>query len=217
VESVRDDPHEPYIILQFNPNNSEQTQVYAEIDKQSEVLRWMLPSTASTPKELDWLTRESYLDPENPRQLFPVADRRGNILGWVQYKPDEEQRIDDVKKQIDIPDDSIVLEISYAKLFGRSPDSLSGDDFQSHGKSIPMNGNPGVAINGVKQTLEILHEREALISKAANKPSRKIVVTAYTDLGNQASESVLRKNGFQPLPENIDYGGEANKAWVRFV
>ena len=195
---IRDDPNEPYIMMEFDPDNPKHVQVFADMDRQPEALKWMAGHQISTPEELDELIRASLNDPKDPRLLLAVATREKEILGWVQYYPEHAERIEQINKQMKLPENALVWETSFLKYLTEVP-------------------HPGVAVNGVKQTLGIIADLEVTIAQAANKEPRPIVITAYTDPANGASEAVLKKNGFQLLGEKVDYDGELNNAWVKII
>jgi hypothetical protein len=195
---IRDDPNEPYIIMEFDPDNPKHVQVFADMDRQSEALKWMAGHQISTPEELDELIRSSLNDSKDPRLLLAVATRDKEIVGWVQYYPEHTERIESIKKQTEVPENALIWETSFLKYLTEVP-------------------HPGVAVNGIKQTLQIIMDLERTIAQATNKTPRPVVITAYTDPANGASEAVLRKNGFQLLAEEIDYDGELNNTWVKII
>jgi flagellar motor protein MotB len=95
-----------------------------------------------------------------------------------------------IKKTTKINLRSLVLEVSYAKLFNKN--------------------YKGVAVNGLKQSIDI-------IKKINNNYSKDIYITGYTDPQNIASEYVLETNGFTKLSQQITYINELSNIWIKKI
>ena len=217
-------PEEPYAIRPLNPNNSDETQAFNDIDRSPQALGNMANVGKSPFDEIDYLinadpTYEHYKNkkgkPEpDPRFISAVVDKDNKAVGWVQYYL--EKNIDALKKQGEnIPDDALVLEVSYAKLFNKWPKYTR---FIRERTNLPDEEAKGVATCGIKQTLIKLKQMEKTFSEASNLSPRKIFVSAYTYPDNIASEKVLENNGFKKLPQQItDDDNLPNNVWIKEV
>ncbi|MDO8452292.1 MAG: hypothetical protein Q7S79_00920 [bacterium] len=184
-----------------------------DIDRHPLATQYMDPPRKLGNKEFDILVNADLSDTTEPVLLLAVTTKEDNeIVGWVSYYPDAPERIASLRKQKDFPPDSLVLEVSYSKLFSKWPPRTR---FVNRRDNLVTEDNKGVAINGVKQTLLIITEMEDKISAQSGQPSRPLYVTAYTDPTNVASETVLKRNGFRLLPKQIKYEGELNRAWIK--
>ena len=55
------------------------------------------------------------------------------------------------------------------------------------------------------------------IYQQISAPARKIIIFAYTDPSNLASEAVVEKNDFSKLEQQYRYDGEYNNLWITEV
>ncbi len=186
--TLRDDPNEPYLIIEVNPDNPNHSTTITEMDQDSRALQFLNPPMVSSPQEIDDFMRAKFDKKNGPRLILAVASREDmSILGWVQCYPVDPKLLAGVKQQTSISEDAQIFEISYLKNFKAN--------------------KPGVAVNGVKQVLEII--------QAANHGHKQVYAVASTNPLNIASEKVLEKNGFLVLPNEIEYDGESDHAWVK--
>lgn len=158
------------------------------IDKQEELVKKMLPKTPSKMKYYRDVLNSSENHSKYNFYVFALTDHNNEIIGWVQYMLDE--NVSKLRQIIRIERKALVFEVSYAKLFSQKL--------------------KGVAVNGLKQTLEI-------IRKIDNNDLRDIYITGYTDPKNIASEYVLNTNRFEKMKKKIMYEGELNNVWVRKI
>lgn len=240
-EPWRASPDEQYGIRPLNPNNSEETQRFTDIDRHPKALANMIPPEASDPDAIDFLINADQTNQEDPRLIFGIVDKENQLVGWVQYYLEENP--DRLREQIDIPENALVLEISYSKLFNIWPEKFfkfpekkpfnvikekfsrkEGNDltneehFLDERTNLPEEQAKGVAINGVRQALLKLKEMEETIANKSGLPPRPIYVSAYTYTDNGNSIRVLIQNGFQKLDKTIvDDEGIENHAWVKRV
>lgn len=205
------DPNEPYAIRTLNPNSPLDTQFYTDIDRSPGVVEWTIPSRRSKPHEIDDYIRVSEANASDPRKLFAIVDENNIPVGWVQYYLDK--KIAWLTERAKIPENALVLEISYAKL----DVGMKGKNWYT-GRSrrgFPQKQPRGVAVSGVRQSTEYIRQMEEKLAKISFEPVRPIWFTAYTDPENAASEQVLVKNGFFKLEEQVDYDGEMNNVWIK--
>ena len=185
---LRDNPNDPYTIIEFNPDDLNHSATITEMDKDSRALQFLNPPKVSSAQEIDDFLRLKIDKKIGHRLILAVASREDkSILGWIQCYSADPELFKGVKKQIHFPDDAQIFEISYLKNFKAN--------------------KPGVAVNGVKQVLKIIQE--------ANHTQIPIYAVASTNPLNIASEKVLEKNGFTVLPNEINYDGESDHAWVK--
>jgi hypothetical protein len=158
------------------------------IDKQDQLAKKMLPKVPSRMKYY----RDVLNSAENHNlyqyYVFALTNFNNDVIGWVQYVIDE--NLAKLRRLIYIERKALVFEVSYAKLFSQNL--------------------KGVAVNGVKNTMDILR-------KIDNNSLHDIYVTAYTDSNNIASEYVLSKNRFIKLEKQIIYENELSNVWVRKI
>ncbi len=214
----KSDPNEPYSIRSLNPRNSEETQIFTDIDRHPEALRNMLPPKKSKPKNIDYLINANQMSKDyktkkkDPRQVFGIVDDKNHLVGWVQYY--REENLGNLQEQANIPENAVVLEISYGKLFSKWPKYTH---FKNERTNLPDKESKGVAISGVKQSLIKLREMEKTTS-AEIHPERPIFVSAYTYPDNIASEKVLLQNGFKKLEKMVnDKIGKPNNVWIKQI
>lgn len=205
-------PEEPYALRRFDPNRSEDTQRYKDIDRHPESLQWMLPSKPSSNEDLDWLTRIDETDKEDPRILWAVVDENNEPVGWVQFYKDD--RMDPKRMgELNMPENALVLEFSYSKLFVDWP---KFSRFTKDRTNLPDTQSIGVAVNGVKQSLILLRQMENLMAQSSTESPRPIYITAYTESENVPSEKALIVNGFQSMGI-ADYDGKTNNFWLKKI
>ena len=116
--------------------------------------------------------------------LFAVSheeDRNRKMCGWIQFAPDEKQRVSRIR---DLKDntarDTLILEVSFARYF--SP------KIKRHIK--------GLISSGVRQACIRIKELEDVYAQTNGRRPRKVVVNAYVHKGNEPSLRVLEHSGF---------------------
>ena len=158
------------------------------IDTQEILLATMFPKTPSTKKYYKGVLTSADNHHQDNYYVFAITDPKHNIIGWIQYMIDDYRG--NLRKVTKIPINSLILEVSYAKLFSKN--------------------NRGVAVNGLKQSIDI-------IKKIDNNKSQHIFITGYTDPNNIASENVLQINGFEKLESQITYVNELSNIWLKKI
>jgi len=140
---------------------------------------------------------------ENPIALYAVTDDEGEAIGWVEYYTDKDNPLpDDISKNLSLTPEDLVLQVSYEKLLSEGwPEYLLHID-RELSEAVLNTDRKGVIVSGLRQTMLDLRRKENFISSQSAEPPRRIVIYAYTDLDNKASEKVLEKNGFA-LDETI--------------
>jgi len=202
-------PEEPYGIRRFNPIRSEDTQRYKDMDRHPEVLKWMLPPEVLSNEDLDSLIRTDESVVEDHRAVWAIVDERNEALGWIQFYPDE-ILTKEKRKELGIPENALILETSYCKLFNEWP---KYSRFIKDRDNLDTVTNYGIASSGLKQSLIKLKQMESVLSENLKIEPKPLFITGYTDLQNIASESALIKNNFQKIG-TVDYESEINNAWI---
>ena len=203
---------EPYSIRRWNPNSSEDSQRFTDIDRHPRVLTGMDNPDSSIGEDIDFLMRVGESDSKDPRAMFAVVDdRTGKALGFVQYYQDSNHPLPkDIKERLNLTADALILQVSYAKLFGKWPENSK---FVKKRNNLEKEEHLEVGVSGVRQTLQHLREMEDIISKKGKAQPRKIIIYAYTDPDNIASEKVLAKNEFNKSDTQYEYDGVPNNMW----
>ncbi len=179
---------ENYGVRWFNKKRFKDILSLVVIDRQTELAKKMLPKTPSKMKYFRDVLNSSSNHPKYQYYVFAITDHNNEIVGWVQYLLDE--HLSKLRQQIKLERGSLVFEVSYAKLFNQNL--------------------KGVAVSGLKQTMDILR-------KIDNNDAKDIYITAYTEDKNIASEYVLSKNRFTKLEHKIIYDNEFNNVWVKKI
>ena len=203
-------PEEPYALRNLNPDRSQDTQKIRDTDRHPETLKWMDPGKPASVEELRYFMELNPSAEVDPRIMWAVVNKKNEILGWVQFYPDE--HVERFKGIYDLPENALVLEVSYCKNlctwpkykhFIRERDNLNGEAYQ------------GVAVNGLKQSIIRISQIEKGMT-ADGKPARPIFLTAYMDPTNMPSEKVVEKNGFENLGEMpYDEDGFMVNVWIK--
>lgn len=177
-----------YGVRWFNKKRFKDILSLVMIDKQEHLAAKMLPKAPSKMKYYRDVLNSAENHSKYQYYVFALTDLHNDIIGWVQYSVDE--NISKLRRIVHIERKAIVFEVSYAKLFSQKL--------------------KGVAVNGLKTTMEILR-------KIDNNDLKDIYITAYTESKNIASEFVLNSNRFQKLDNQIMYENEFNNVWVRKI
>lgn len=201
-------PEEPYGLRCFNPNRSEDTQRYKDIDRHPEVLKWMLPAEVLSNEDLDFLVRTDE-SAENPRLVWAIVDERNETVGWIHFYVDKMLPIEK-RKEFGIPENALILETSYCKLFNEWP---KDSRFIKDRDNLDSITHPGIALHGLRQALIKLKNMEQTVADYSENVPRPIFITAYTDPQNTFSEISLVKNNFQKVG-TVDYEGEMDNVWI---
>lgn len=188
VKVIKKADSENYGIRWFSKRRFKDILSLVVIDKQEELARKMLPKSPSKMKYYRDVLNSSENHSKYNFYVFAICNFKNEIIGWVQYMQDD--NLPKLRQLIRIERKSLVLEVSYAKLF--------------------KSNLKGVAVNGLKQTIDI-------IRKIDNNVLRDVYITAYTDSYNIASEYVLKTNRFEKLDKQIIYDGELSNVWVRKI
>lgn len=182
-------PEEPALISALSSENTVDFERYKQMDRSPETQTWMI-GDEMTNEEI-----KEHLDSHSKEVLlYAISGEKGegDLEGWVQFLPEEKERIDRIRKLAlaDLLEDDLILELSYAKY--KDPD-------------LPEERRErGLISSGVRQIcyslgLE-LTEQDAEVKESKRpllKPKLKIV--AYTNPVNKPSERVLEKSGFKKL------------------
>lgn len=219
-------PDEPYFIRQFNPNLPQDNNRVDIMHRHPFVSEYM-DVTGNTPPEesqnYDIATiNNDFLrhgpDRADPVMLFAVANEKGEALSWVEYYKDPDHPLpEEIANTLDLPENALVLQVSYERMQNTGwPKAIQRLDKALFPKII-QEKYPGVAVSGVRQSLIKLHEMEQVIAKADGKPPREIIVYAFTEEKNVASEAVLRKNGFTLAEHTHEYDGVQNHVWHKVL
>ncbi len=200
--------YEPYGVRRFNPSNPEDTQSYSDIDRHQRGFKYTIPHRRLSRRELDKGIRVDESDKKDPKFRMAVVDKNNKPVGWIMYYL--EDNVEELRRFIEIPDDTLALEVSYQKQFTDWP---KGTHYVKSRNNLLDEQPLGVAVSGVRQTMQLLAEREVLITEQMRVPPRPILITAYSNPKNPASEKVLEKNGFTKL----DHPFEESEAEVIFA
>lgn len=177
-----------YGVRWFNKKRFKDILSLVVIDRQEQLARKMLPKTPSKMKYFKDVLTSGETHKENQFYVFALTDIYNEIIGWVQFMLDE--NVSRLRKIVYIERKALVFEVSYAKLFSQKL--------------------KGVAVNGLKNTIDI-------IRKMDDNDSKDLYITAYTESNNIASEFVLKTNRFEKLNEQISYENELNNVWIRKI
>lgn len=188
VKVLRKADKENYGVRFFSKKRFKDILSLLTIDKQNILVKKMIPKSTSKMKYYRDVLNSSENHHLYQYYVFALTDFKNNVIGWVQYFPDE--NISKLRKIFYIERKALVFEVSYAKLFSKNL--------------------KGVAVNGLKTTMEILR-------KIDNNDLRDLYITGYTESKNIASEYVLNANRFTKLDKQIMYEGEPNNVWVRKI
>lgn len=210
----RSAPNEPYGIRRFNRNNSEETQIFTDIYRHPKAMRWLYSSEnpEKINEDMDWMLNIDETDKEDPRILWAIVDKENKPVGWVMFYKDN-YLPDNLKNKLGVDTNSLILEVSYVKSFTDWPE---GTQFIHSRDNLTNLQNEDVVINGLRQSLLLLKSREKIISTTSATTPRQVVITAYTDPENVASEKVLIANEFEKQGK-VDYEGEQNNIWVKNI
>lgn len=193
IKSPRSKPLKPadienFGVRWFNKKRFRDILSLVAIDRQEVMAKKMLPNLPSKMKYY----RDVLNCPDSHEKykfyVFGLTDIKNEMIGWVQYMLDE--NTGKLRKIIRLEKRALVFEISYAKLFSQNL--------------------KGVAVNGLKNTMEILRKMD-------NNGSRDLYITGYTDPKNIASEFVLGSNRFTKLESKIVYDNELCNVWVKKI
>lgn len=179
---------ENYGVRWFNKNRFRDILSLVAIDKQNILTKKMLPKSPSKMKYYRDVLNSSSNHHLYKYYVFGLTDFNNEIIGWVQYVPDE--NLSKLREIIKIERKALVFEVAYAKLFSQKLKR--------------------VGVNGLKQTMEILR-------KIDNNDSHDLYIIGYTDTKNIASEYVLSTNRFEKLNKQIIYGNELNNIWIKKI
>lgn len=188
VKMLKRGDNENYGVRWFSKNRFKDILSLVTIDGQEQLAKKMLPKTPSNLKYFRDVLNSSENHSKYQFYVFGLTNSNNDIIGWMQYTIDE--NTPELRKVIRLEKKALVLEVSYAKLFSQKL--------------------KGVAVNGLKQTIDILR-------KIDNNGSRDLYITGYTDPKNIASEYVLNANRFTKIDTQIMYEGELNNVWVRKI
>jgi RimJ/RimL family protein N-acetyltransferase len=147
--------------------------------------------------------------------LFAVADSLDQIVGWVWFYRDATHPLPKrVCTEYGItPSNSRIYQVSYEKLMSENwPKALlkkavhvSLDHLQAERR--------GVIVEGLKLSLN----RIGRMFRGLYLRKRMLVIYAYTDLNNLASQKVLEKNGFLRCSRLYKYDGLVNNLWIKIL
>lgn len=205
-------PEEPYYIRRFDPTLPRDLETVYVMD--------LHPSVQDMPDKYDEDGDELYYeemlaqtdefgtDKKAPSSIFAVTDDQSRVLGWVWYYADKHNSFPDVlAKELEVDKQALFIEVSYQKLASDWPAKVLAE-IETLDPGFLQTPRKGVAVSGVRQTLEYLR---------ATKKDKRIIVYAYTDLGNYPSEKVLERNGFKCAGE-LEYDeGVPNHVWYREI
>jgi hypothetical protein len=158
------------------------------IDRQPILTTNMYPKTPSTIRYYRGVfnTQNNYI--KDNYYVFAITSHSHQIIGWIQFMLDDYRS--HIKKIAHLPHRSLILEVSYAKLFTTT--------------------HKYVARIALKQSVDI-------ILKMNNNHSPNIFLTGYTDPQNVASESALMNNDFQKLDQQIHYIDSLSNIWIKKI
>ncbi|MBI2632850.1 MAG: GNAT family N-acetyltransferase [Parcubacteria group bacterium] len=178
-------PEEPARIRQLNPYNIEDFKRYKQMDRSAETQQWMI-GEAMTDEEI----KEAMSSHSDDCFLYAVSGEKskGELEGWIQLLPEEQERIERIKKMVHMNPSHLVLELSYARY--NNPDVAK------------EKREKGLISSGVRQigyslgwSLTEDDRKTGKDGKPSLKP--KLIITAYTDPDNQPSERVLTSACFK--------------------
>lgn len=158
------------------------------IDTQEILLQTMFPKTPSTKKYYRDVFKSADNYHKDNYYVFAITTPKHNIAGWIQYMVDEYKSI--LKKEMSFKKNSLILEVSYAKLFKKN--------------------YKNVGVSGLKRSIDI-------IKKMKINHHKNIYITGYTDPLNLASEYVLKTNGFEKLSFQMMYINEVSNIWIKKI
>lgn len=177
-----------YGVRWFKKNRFKDILSLVTIDRQEVLTRKMLPKSESKLKYFRDVLNSSENHSKYQYYVFALTDIKNNVIGWVQYVPDE--NIGKLRKIVRLEKKARVFEVSYAKLFSQNL--------------------KGVAVNGLKNTMEILR-------KIDNNDCYDLYITGYTESKNIASEFVLNNNRFTKMDKQIIYDDEPANVWIKKI
>src|SRR3989344_1345580 len=191
--SWKSSPDVPYGVRRFNPKHTEDTQRFVDSDRHPETLKGMVEDKKSSQKDIDWLVNIDETDSTAARLMLAITNDENEVVGWTQFYIDE-HLTPEQKRELNIPENALIMETSYAKLFG---------DWPKYSRFIRERDNlddmeyRGVAVNGLNEAMLYFRHKENIISEEMGVTPRHILITAYTVPENPASEIVLERNGFR--------------------
>jgi RimJ/RimL family protein N-acetyltransferase len=162
IEPYKVFPEEIAWIKKPDPNNPDDVEAIKRIDAQPSVQKWMTGPD---------LTEEDFED-ENFYGICEEKDKKG-MDGFVSLYESEDETINNLKKKklIDFLQDTIIMEISFARYI--DPNVL------------PENQKKGLVSSAVRQVCFAFLEKE-----------KNVVIVAFTSPQNLPSEGVLKNAGF---------------------
>ncbi len=198
-------PQEPFGIRQFNPNRSEDTQRFRDLYRHPLTVHNTLQPSLR-PRKLDATIRRNDID---ELLTFAVVDDNGEAVGLVNYFDDNAR--DKLREKSLIPPDALVLEVSVRKLQHDWPKYAKWIKYRSN---LPDEEYKGVALSGLQQTMILVQQMEATISKEMGVEPRPVYISAYTDPKNEQIEKSLKEVGFENVAyEEYDDGPE--NTWLK--
>jgi hypothetical protein len=150
---LENEPSRTYGIRRFNPNRSNDTQLYKDMDRHPKALEFMVPPRPLPRKKLDETIRtdESSI---NPNFQFAVVDNIGGAGCLVQFYLDD--MTEDVRSLVKLPPDALILEVSYKKLFAEWP---KGKWWIKDLDNLIVEEPKEVAVSGIRQTAVLIRQK----------------------------------------------------------
>lgn len=170
---------EPAFLRGLNPTDQTDFTRYKKIYQDPRVEQYIEGSEKNASnKELRKILKE-----QNDLLVFVIAnaeDKNRKMQGWIQFSPDETQRIRRIKdlKAATKQNNTIITEISFAR-------------YNPARKKVK-----GVISSGVRQACIKVKEMETLLAQKENRNPRKIIINAYVSKDNKPSVRVLNRAGF---------------------
>jgi RimJ/RimL family protein N-acetyltransferase len=170
---------EPASLRAINPRDHTDFERYKNIFKHPQVEEFMEKMGKNmTDTDLRKIMRIA-----NDTIIFAIVDTTDankRMRGWVQFVPDEKQRINRIKdlKNKSENEKYLIVEASFARYFGRK-------------KKVK-----GLITSGVRQASLRLFEMEKIYAELNGKKPRKVIINAYASIKNIPSIKVLERAGF---------------------
>jgi hypothetical protein len=170
---------EPASLRTINPRDREDFKRYKNIFKHPQVEEFM----EKMGKRVNDKDLRKIMKVANDTILFAIVDVKDTnkrMQGWVQFVPDEKQRINRIKDLKNKSDGKkyLIVEISFARYFGRK-------------KKVR-----GLITSGVKQASLRLLEMEQIYADLKGIKPRRIIINAYSSAKNISSLKVLERAGY---------------------
>jgi hypothetical protein len=144
-----------------------------------------------------------------------VTDLQGGVVGWIWFYQDSRHPLPiAVKKKLDVAKNhNYIYQVSYEKLLsnGWPGHILKKTKFVT--PAYLQAERKGVIVEGLK--MAILKLRREF--KALKKDTAKLVLYAFIDPANIASNKVVEKNGFSLIERPYSYDGDRVNLWVRIL